>query len=80
MPEIVGEVGDGGLGQGEDGDPHVVRMMLHTLALVSTVSLKTLSHGSHRLQLSSSVLERFRAMDEAVTAMETVQWKTTLET
>ena len=70
VPEVVREVGDGGLCQGEDGDPHVVRVMLYTLALVATIGLQTLSHWSHGLQLASSVFEGFRAMDEAVTTMQ----------
>ena len=65
------EVGDGRLGQGEDGDPHVVGVVLHTLALVPTIVLQTLSHWSHGLQLASSVFEGFRAMDEAVTTIRT---------
>ena len=70
VPEVVREVGDGGLGQGEDGDPHVVGMVLHTLALVATIGLQTIRHWSHCLQLVSCVFEGFRAMDEAVTAIQ----------
>ena len=47
VPEVVGEEGDGRLEEGDDGDPHVVRVVIKAMAL--TMSLHTLRHGSHGL-------------------------------
>ena len=55
VPEVVGEEGDGRLDQGDDGDPHVVRVVINTLAL--PVSLHTLRHGSHGLEIFSIVFQ-----------------------